>query len=101
MASEHALHGRKTAMSWFDDIKVGGSRWNKTRLARNRRIDDRAEVAEQQDSMCTCPSCQGGYESRCYMCVDLDLDMDRECDPSLPAYRLEGETTIGTLERLP
>lgn len=69
MASEHALHQRKTSGAWFDGIDVGGRRWNKNRLARNRRIDDRKLVLEaiscNHSRMTEChPGC-GHYSCPC------------------------------------
>lgn len=76
MASERALHGRKTNVAWFDHVKYGGSVWNKSRLARNRRIDDRAEVGAARDAMCDCPACHGGHERECECWASRNVDDD-------------------------
>lgn len=82
MASERALHGRKTNWVDFDHIDYGASSWNKTRLARNRRIDDRDLVAAELD----------------VFWVAFHLAAVREDETRA---RLCGSASLGTLERLP
>ena len=75
---------------------------DKTRLARNRRRDDLAEVAARLSELCSCPACQGGYERRCwagsYLAEAAPAAPDLE---ALTRLRCTGPTTLGALEVLP
>lgn len=114
MACEHALHGRKTNIPWFDHVTCDGSTYNKTRLARNRRRDDRALVTALAGELCDCPSCRGGHERDCWASRNAD---DNGCpQPGNGGWHsaayyddgscawcglVQGRTSLGTLGRLP